>query len=90
LGVCNESCSYESIHVETLFDVFPFDDTIFEQDHVLSNETFLEDEYCEGNNLDLHGIAPHILLPHGHSKESRKDDSGDDVASCDFYFENMV
>jgi hypothetical protein len=55
LGVCNESNSYESNHVipdhETLFDAFPFDDIIFEihyeQDHVLSDETLLEDESHE-------------------------------------------
>jgi hypothetical protein len=52
LGVCNESFSFESNHVipdhETLFDAFPFDDTLFkthfEQDHVLSDETLLEDK----------------------------------------------
>jgi hypothetical protein len=55
LGLCNESFSYESSHVithhETLFDAFPFDDIIFEnhyeQDHVLSDQTLLEDESHE-------------------------------------------
>jgi hypothetical protein len=68
LGVCNESFSYEYAlvipHHETLFDAFPFDDILFkihfEQDLVLSDETFLEDEHCEENKLELHGIAPNI------------------------------
>jgi hypothetical protein len=77
-----------------LFDAFPFDDTLFkthsEQDHVLSDETFFKDESCEENNLDLHGIAPHIPLSDDHSEESEKEDLGDDIASCDFYFEDMI
>jgi hypothetical protein len=98
LWVCNQSNSCESNHVipnhETLFDAFPFGDMIFgthfEKDHVLSNETLLEDKYCEENILDLHNITLGILLPQDHSKESEKEDSWNDVASCDRYFEDMV
>jgi hypothetical protein len=35
-------------------------------------------------------ITPNIPLPDDNSEESEKDDSGDDVASCDFYFEDTV
>jgi len=94
LGVCNESFSYEYSHIipdhETLFDVFPFDDTLFkihfERDHVIFDELLLEEESHEEKITDLHGISSHIILPHGHPKESEKEDLGDDVASCNFHF----